>query len=134
MNALRINQLSDAALDWYVRYLGALDCGDSEAFRAYLSEDCVMQINNNLPLYGADVILRALKHNWTIFERIEHEPTNIYGFDLRFAVEMLWHFTRRDGQRVTVPACSFVDRGHDGRASSIRLFAALAPAFEKRRA
>ena len=135
MNALRINQLSDDAFEWYVRYLDALDCGDAEALRAYIHEDCIMQINDNLPLYGASVILGALKHNWTRFERIEHEPTNIYGSDRRFAVEMLWHFTRRDSsQRVTVPACSFVDRGDDGRACSVRLFANLAPAFEKRRA
>lgn len=132
MNAVRINQLSDDAFEWYVGYLEALDCGDPEAFRAYLGEDCIMQINDNLPLYGANVILGALGHNWATFERVEHEPLNIYGSDLRFAVEMLWHFSRRDGQCVTVP--SFVDRGGDGRALSIRLFADLAPAFEKRRA
>jgi len=128
--ALRINQLSQDAYDWYARYLIGLDSGNVEDFRPFLHEDCVMQINNNLPLYGANVILGALKRNWTTFERVEHEPVNVYGDDRRFAVEMLWHFTRRDGKRISVPACSFVDRGEDGLAVAIRLYASLQPVYE----
>ena len=134
LKAVRINQLSDEASDWYARYLTALDSGFPEAFRSYIDEDCVMQINNDLPLYGADVILHVLKRNWVVFERVEHEPLNIYGSDGSFAVEMLCHFTRRDDARVTVPGCVFVDRGDDGRALSLRMFLDLAPAIEKRRA
>jgi hypothetical protein len=129
LNALRISQLSEAGHDWYARYLFALDSGDAELFRPFLHGDCVMQINNDLPLYGANVILGAIKRNWVTFERVMHEPVNIYGTDRHFAVEMLWHFTRRDGRRVTIPATSFVDRGDDGAAHSIRLHADLAPVY-----
>ncbi|MGH6949519.1 MAG: nuclear transport factor 2 family protein [Vitreimonas sp.] len=131
LKAARINQLSDDASDWYARYLTALDSGDAEEFRAYIDEACVMQINDDLPLYGADVILSVVKRNWIVFERVEHEPLNIYGSDASFAVEMLCHFTRRGGARVTVPGCAFVDRGGDGRAMSLRMFLDLAPAIEK---
>jgi hypothetical protein len=127
--ALRINQLTETGRDWYRRYLAALDSGDPELFRSFLDPDCVMQINNNLPLYGANVILGALQRNFVTFERVTHEPLNIYGGDRQFASEMLWHFTRRDGKRVTIPASSFVDRGESGLAVSIRLYANLEPVF-----
>ena len=37
-NNLRINQLSDAAYQWYLSYLKALDAKDIQAYGAFLAE------------------------------------------------------------------------------------------------
>ncbi|MGH6949520.1 MAG: nuclear transport factor 2 family protein [Vitreimonas sp.] len=129
MRNLRINQLSASAFDWYRRYMTLYDLGDIERLRAYVSADCTFQINNNVPIHGADAMALVMHRLHTRYRRIEREVVNIYGSDLNFASEMLWHYTRLDDSRVTVPAAHFIDRGGDGLIVSIHVYADTAPVY-----
>lgn len=129
LHAVRTNQLSQAGFEWYVAYLTMLDSGNHDGYAAFLDPDCILQANNDLPLYGIDAIKTALAAYWRAFAKIEHEVLNIYGTDDQFAVELLCHYTRKDGKRITIPAAAFMDRGEDGQAVMINLYANASPVF-----
>lgn len=59
---LRINQLSPEAYKWYLSYLQALDAKDVQGYSAFLSNNCVMQSNNNSPVQGKAAIIDSLSH------------------------------------------------------------------------
>jgi hypothetical protein len=67
---------------------------------------------------------------WEGVEAIEHEAINIYGHDRRFSAELLAHYMRRDGVRVTVPMAAFYDRDTAGQLLSMRTFIDLQPVFD----
>ena len=129
MKNLEINQLSAPALDWYRRFMALYDAREIERLRAFVSPDCTLQVNNNVPIHGPDAMALVLHRLQARYRRIERELVNIYGSDLNFASEMLWHYTRLDEQRVTIPAAHFIDRGKGGLIESIRVYADTSPAY-----
>lgn len=128
-SALRVNQLSRSAADWYAGYLAALDSGSVDNWLPFLHPDCVININNDLPLDGVAEITARLSLQWSHFTAIRHEPINIYGNDNQFAVEMICHYERRDGKHAHVPLATFVDRGEDGCATMINIYIDPKPQF-----
>jgi hypothetical protein len=128
--SLRVNQLSQSATEWYAGYLAALDSADPDPWIAkYLHPDCVININNDLPLDGAAEIKARLALQWANFSSIRHEPINIYGNDNQFAVEMICRYERRDGKHADVPLATFVDRDASGLATMINIYIDPKPQF-----
>ena len=128
--SLRVNQLSQSATDWYAGYLSALDSADVDAWTSkYLHPECIININNDLPLDGVGEVKARLTLQWSHFSAIRHEPVNIYGNDNQFAVEMICHYERRDGKRADVPLATFVDRDASGRATMINIYIDPKPQF-----
>jgi ketosteroid isomerase-like protein len=130
IDSLKSNTLSPAAFEWYLGYLAAMDSGDVAHITAKLDEDCAVQINNHLPLHGRAAITAAFDRYWDAIDKIEHELLNIYGRDDQFAVEMLCHYTRKDGSVVTLPAAVFIDRGADGRITYARSYIDATPVHD----
>jgi ketosteroid isomerase-like protein len=128
---LRINQLSTEAYDWYLAYLTALDAKDVEDYGTYLADDCVMQQNNDDPVQGKPAILEGLAGYWSTFGELEHDLRNIYGSDPAFYLEALNHYTRADGEAVTLRAVAFTDRNDDGLVTSVRLYTDTSPLFSE---
>jgi ketosteroid isomerase-like protein len=119
---LRINQLSPEAYEWYLSYLKVLDDKDVEGYGAFLSEDCVMQSNNNPPVKGKIAILKYLSEYWSTFGSLMHDLLNIYGSDSAFVLEALNHYQRKDGKTATLRAVAFTDRNEAGLVSSVRFY------------
>jgi hypothetical protein len=120
LTSLRINQLSDAGMDWYARYLESFEACDVDAFLSFLAVDCVVQTNSRVPYYGHDGLRRTLRRYFRAFE-VLHEPINIYGGDNQFGTEMLTHFRPRGGgEAIVIPTVSFYDRSKNGLLNSIR--------------
>ena len=130
LDALRINQISPEVFDRYCRYLVAMDNADLPALLAFFHEDCALQINNHLPMHGHTAIGAAFERYWEAINTIEHELLNIYGNDERFCVEMLCHYTRKDGTQVTLPAAVFMDRSADGRIAWARSYIDATPVHD----
>ena len=126
---LRVNQLSPAAYDAYLRYLAALDAKDVDAYGAFLADECVLQINNGEPVVGKAAILPMLGQYWSSFGGLEHDLLNIYGTDASFAAEALNHYTRADGRSVTLRAVACTDRDAAGLVTSVRLYSDTTPLF-----
>jgi hypothetical protein len=128
---LRINQLSEKTFQWYLGYLNAIDKRDIESYANYLSDDCSMQINNDLPVSGKDQIIKHLASLWTLYKEDTHDLLNIYGTDSSFSAEIINHFILEDGKEIPINAVAYVDRNEDGLLTSVRLYADFSPLFSK---
>ena len=115
---LRINELSDDAYSWYIEYLTALDAKDVELVQ-----------NNMDPVAGRDAVHAGLSEYRQSFGELEHDLLNIYGSDRNFVLEALNHYSKLDGEPVTLRAVAFTDRNDQGLASSVRFFTDTAPLF-----
>ncbi len=129
IDKLRINQLSPEAYEWYLSYLKVLDAKDIEGYGAFLSDDCVMQFNNNPPVQGKAAILDYLSQYWATYGSLTHDLLNIYGSDSAFVLEALNHYTRLDGKAVTITAVAFTDRNEAGLVTSVRFYTDTTPLF-----
>lgn len=127
---LRINQLSLKTYDWYLNYLQAIDNKNVELYGTFLTDECVMQSNNNPPIEGKAAILQGLSDYWTTFDSLTHDLLNIYGSDSSFVLEALNHYRRNDGNVVTVPAVAITDRNEAGLVTFIRVYTDTTPVFE----
>ena len=107
---LRTSTLSADGLDWFVRYAGSVGRADIPAFKAFLHEACLYQVNNMLPFYGRDMAGLAIERFRATVEGMRHEVLSALGTDTAFAVELLHHYLRKDGIAITVPAAVFIDR------------------------
>ena len=127
---LRVNQLSDEGWAWYRAYLTVLDDYNLDGYVAFLAPRVSLRFNNDVPVAGRDQVTEALGRFWGSISamgyELRHEPLNIYGDDLRFVTEALNHYTKR-GDRVTLRATAWTDRGDDGRVTSVRLYQDLSP-------
>jgi hypothetical protein len=128
--SLRTNSLTEAGFAWYAAFVDAFERREAAAVQSYLHEEAVFELNNFLPFYGKRTVLMALERFWEGVEAIEHEAINIYGHDRRFSAELLAHYMRRDGVRVTVPMAAFYDRDTAGQLLSMRTFIDLQPVFD----
>lgn len=122
LTSLRTCSLSSDGLAWYERFSSAAESGDYDTFASLLDSECAYQVNSFLPFYGRDTVVMALQRFRATFESMEVEPINIFGTDLHFAVEVLHHYTRKDGAVITVPASAFIDRTGAGALASARLY------------
>ena len=129
MKNLRINQLSASAFDWYRRFMALYDAREIDALRAFVTPECTLQVNYNVPIHGPDAMALVLHRLQERYRRIDRELINVFGSDLNFASEMLWHYTRLDDSRVTIPAAHFIDRGAGGLIESIRVYADTSPVY-----
>lgn len=121
-NNLRINQLSGAAYQSYLRYLEALDAKDIERYAEFLSPDVSITFGNAPAVEGKDAVVGMLKSYWQSFKSIEHDLLNIYGTDRNYVLEAFNHYERDDGQKVSVRAVAFTDVDQTGLVSAIRVF------------
>lgn len=129
-DSLRINQLSPAGFEWYLGYLRAIDEGDVDAYAARLADECELIQNNNPPVRGKAAIVGMLAQFWPAFRGMEHELLNIYGTDTRFVLEAWNHYTRHDGNKVSVRAVAFTDRDEaTGLVTSVRFYTDASPVF-----
>lgn len=129
LTSLRICTLTEAGLAWYGRFTNAVANANTEALSAMLHPDCVYQYNNQLPFYGNRTIAAGAERYHAMYETLEHEPLNIFGDDQHFAVELLNHYVRKDGARITIPGASFMERDAAGLLVSGRLFIDTSPLF-----
>lgn len=126
---LRINQLSEAGYKWYLTYLDALDAKDVGRYGSFLSDACVLIMNNAAPVVGKDAVVAGLSYYWQLFGALEHELLNIYGTDKSFMLEALNHYQRLDGTSVTLRAVALTDRDESGKVISVRLYTDTGPLF-----
>jgi ketosteroid isomerase-like protein len=128
--SLRVNQLSPAAGNWYVgEYLAAMDALDVARYGDFLADDVSVQFNNAPATRGKPDVIAMLAGYWRSFAAIEHEPLNIYGSDQSFMLEALNHYVRHDGGKVTTRAVALTDRDAEGKVTSVRIYADVAPVF-----
>lgn len=128
--SLHINLLSADAFGWYAAHMHAVEKCDAAAIMPFVTDDCMLQFNNDLPNYGRAALERAYAEYVRGFKSVELEPLNIYGRDNNFCAEMLWNYVRHDDSRFTIPGAVFIDRTPEGLISACRVYMNNAAVFE----
>lgn len=92
---------------WHVAFCEALVSRDIERYASFLSDDCILQINNAMPVYSK----RAIKASYEIylqgFRSITYEHLAVIGTMQQSAAETLFTYSCNDGSTELVQ-CTYV--------------------------
>lgn len=120
---VRINQLSDQALDWFAEVLRVIETLDVDAYVALMAPDVRLVLDNGtLTLQGHDAVRTALAQAWRHLTGIVHDELNLYGTDHHFVHEATNTFTFPDGTSTTVASTVWIDRNEHGQLAGARIY------------
>lgn len=77
-----------------------------EAFTRYLAEDVTMRLGNSEPLHGRAACLEAWAGFCQIVDGVRHDVAHQWQDGDTTIVEASVTYTRKDGEKVSVPACT----------------------------
>jgi ketosteroid isomerase-like protein len=77
------------------------------------TDDAVVVINNNPPAEGKDQIREVIGGFWGMIGGLSHEVLNRYDVGDTVILESDVHYTRQDGQKVTIRTASVLHRDGD---------------------
>lgn len=115
---------ADAAADpdWHERFAQALASRDLETYLAFLHDDCTLQINNALPLYGKLAIRASYAAYLQTFRSLRTEIIALVSDDRRSTVEALLHYVCLDGTTEVVQCAYLLDHDESGLVTSVRVY------------
>ncbi|MEY9842727.1 nuclear transport factor 2 family protein [Streptacidiphilus sp. EB103A] len=120
---IRINQLSDQALNWFAELLRVIETLDVDAYVALMAPDVHLVLDNGaFTVQGRDAVRAALAQGWQQLTGIVHDELNLYGTDHHFVHEATNTFTFRDGTSTTVASTVWIDRDEHGRLAGARVY------------
>jgi ketosteroid isomerase-like protein len=106
-----------------------IDTMDPDAFARHLAEDVTMRFGNAPELHGRD----ACRGTWAEFcqlvDGVHHDVVQRWEADDATIAHTDVTYTRKDGERVTVPVVTIYRAGEDGLIADYRVFLDLAPVF-----
>jgi ketosteroid isomerase-like protein len=109
----------------------ALDRGDLEAMLASLHDDVVVRLGNQPPIHGLAAFKDLHTELTASLGGVRHELHDVWTATEDAAIRvarMTVHYTRLDGQVVSVPCCN-VFRVRDGAISEYDVFLDVTPVF-----
>jgi ketosteroid isomerase-like protein len=114
-----------------VAMFAALDRGDLEAMFAPMHGDVVVRLGNQPPIHGLEAFRNLYTQVAGSLGGIRHELHDLWtAVELAgiHIVRMTVHYTRLDGQVVSVPCCN-IFRVRDGAISEYDVFVDMSPVF-----
>jgi ketosteroid isomerase-like protein len=115
--------------DWLRDYYDTIDNMRLDEFVDSHTDGVVVQFANNPPAHGKDEVRESIGQFWTLIDGLEHTFLSVHEDGPTTVLESNIDYTRKDGQVVTVPCASVVDRAGDGKVSGLRVYIDLAPVF-----
>mgnify|MGYP001616674576 FL=1 len=115
---------ADTAADpeWHERFAQALASRDLETYLAFLHDDCTLQINNGLPLYGKLAIRASYAAYLQTFRSLRTEIIALMSVDRQSTVEALLHYVCIDGTSEVVQCAYLLEHDENGLATSVRVY------------
>lgn len=114
--------VSPGLMAWHSRFAEALTARDTDAYVAFLADDCSVQINNAVPFYSKLAIRSAYDAYLQIFSALTVEVLAIHGTERSFSVEALLSYACHDGKTEVVQCAYFINRREDGLIASVRVY------------
>jgi ketosteroid isomerase-like protein len=115
--------------DWLRDYYDNIDGMRLDDFVESHTDDVVVKFGNNPPAEGKEQVREAIGQFWTMISGLEHTFVNVHEAGDTTVLEADIDYTRQDGQVVTVPCASILDRAQDGKVRQLRIYVDLAPVF-----
>jgi ketosteroid isomerase-like protein len=109
----------------------ALDRGDLDGVTSCLRDDVVVVLSNRDPIHGVTAYTELFGQVMGMLAGIRHEIHDIWNAAEDsgvWTVNMTTHYTRTDGNEVSLPCCAIL-RFSDGGVSDYRVFIDMTPVF-----
>jgi hypothetical protein len=106
-----------------------IDSLDPDRFAAHLAEDVQFRFGNARPVVGRDAVRDTWAEFCTTVDGVEHHPLAQWDVGDAVVAEADVVYTRKRGDRVTVPVVTIYRNGGDGLIEDYRVFIDLAPLF-----
>jgi ketosteroid isomerase-like protein len=106
-----------------------IDRMDADAWASYLAEDATMRFGNEPPVHGRQACRDALASFYELIDGLSHDIVEQWEQGNATIVEANVTYTRKDGQRVTVPVVTIYRTSADDLIGDYRVFIDLAPVF-----
>lgn len=116
------------AQHWFADLYASIDAMNLDAFAAGLTPDAEVIVGNNPPMSGRQAAKEGIGGFFSTIAGIRHNVTKVVESGGVTVMEARVDYTRRDGQTVTVPAVTILERRGD-LVKSLRIYVDVAPVY-----
>ena len=113
---------------WFSDFYDSIDAMNLDAFAKGLAPDAEVVVGNNPPMQGREAAKEGVGYFFSTIAGIKHNITNVVEGDGVTVMEARIDYTRKDGNKVTVPAVTILER-HDNLVKSLRIYVDVAPVY-----
>jgi len=113
---------------WFADLYASIDAMNLDAFAAGLTPDAEVIVGNNPPMTGRQAAREGIGGFFSTIAGIRHTITNVVENDAVTVMEAKVDYTRKDGQTVTVPSVTVLERQGD-LVKSLRIYVDVAPVY-----
>jgi ketosteroid isomerase-like protein len=106
----------------------AFDAQDVTTLASFMTDDVQLRLGNAAPIHGKPALVGAVDAFLASIGGVRHEILRVYGSGDAVIVEFDVHYTRRDGNVVTLPCCN-VFRLRGGLISEYRSYVDATPVY-----
>jgi len=110
------------------RVFASFDARDVRTFAAFMTDDVLLRLGNTPTTRGKAAFVEAVEAFAGSVAGARHEILNVFADGDLVAVEFDVHYTRHDGQVVTIPCCN-VFRLRDGLIAEYRSYVDATPVY-----
>lgn len=111
------------------RLFADIDTMVPDAFAQYLADDVTMRFGNAPPIRGRAACRDAWAGFCELVDGVHHDLANQWTFGETTVAETAVTYTRKDGNRVTVPVVTIYHAGDGALIDDYRVFIDLMPVF-----
>lgn len=113
---------------WFSDLFANIDAMNLDAFAAGLTPDAEVIVGNNPPMSGRQAAREGIGGFFSTIAGIRHTITHVVESDGVTVMEAKVDYRRKDGQTVTVPAATILERQGD-LVRSLRIYVDVAPIY-----
>ncbi|WP_372656450.1 nuclear transport factor 2 family protein [Hydrogenophaga sp.] len=113
---------------WFSDLYAQIDAMNLEGFIAGLTPDVQVVVANNPPMVGHEAAKGGIGYLFSSIGGIRHHVQRVVEANGQTCLEAKVEYLRKDGQTVTVPAVTMLERQGD-LVSSLRIYVDIAPVY-----
>ncbi len=113
---------------WFTDLYASIDAMNLDKFAAGLTPDVEVIVGNNPPMNGREAAKEGLGGFFSTIGGIKHNIGTVVEGDGVTVMEAKVDYTRKDGNTVTVPAVTVLERRGD-LVKSLRIYVDVAPVY-----
>jgi hypothetical protein len=113
---------------WFADLYASIDTMNLERFAEGLTQDAQVIVGNNPPMNGRQAAKDGIGGFFSTIAGIKHNITNVVESNGVTVMEAKVDYLRKDGNKVTVPAVTILERSGD-LVKSLRIYVDVAPVY-----
>ena len=129
IDKLKSSNLSNEDFEWLKKSYTQSDSFNLDGFASILADDVSFQMGNNPMVIGKEEILKNVAAFWGSIHSMNHNFINVFSIEKTIILEAHIDYQKKDGEIITIPCITIIDRNENGLATSNRVFIDMSPLF-----